>query len=289
VRLSHNRVGKSRLAICVCFALVAPSLLAAQIVLPPVPHYDLPSPPLSLPLSLGQQRYIENKLFNKNHNNRDNKIQSFREWFREIYTDPVALFTFVLAISTIGLWIVTWWSGARQSRETRNLIAIARDEFTSSHPPRIVIRRVSLDQGDIVVGAPISRPWKVQYIVANVGRGNAEILEGNATVKRIEPPLPAIPPFDDAGDISGPIRLGAGQSGPLTVELDAQGPIVQAVRSGELANVAQGDIAGDIHFFGYMQYRDNIGIVRRTAFCRRYDIRTRRFSVVGDPDYEYDD
>jgi hypothetical protein len=61
------------------------------------------------------------------------------------------------------------------------------------------------------------------------------------------------------------------------------------VRSGELANVAQGDIAGDIHFFGYMQYRDNIGIVRRTAFCRRYDIRTRRFSVVDDPDYEFSD
>jgi hypothetical protein len=289
VRLLHNRVGKSRLTICVCLALVAPSSLAAQIVLPPVPHYDLPLPPLSLPLRVSQQRYTENKLLNTDYNNRDNNIQSVREWFRAIYTEPIALFTSVLAISTIGLWIVTWWSGAGQSRETRRLIAIARDEFTSSHPPRIVIRRVSLDQGDIVIGAPISRPWKVQYIVANVGRANAEIFEGNATVKRIEAPLPAIPPFDDAGDITGPIRLGAGESGPLTVELDPQGAIVQAVRSGELANVAQGDIAGDIHFFGYMQYRDNIGIVRRTAFCRRYDIRTRRFSVVDDPDYEFSD
>ena len=36
--------------------------------------------------------------------------------------DPITFFTFVLAFSTIGLWIVTWLSGRRQSREARQTI-----------------------------------------------------------------------------------------------------------------------------------------------------------------------
>jgi hypothetical protein len=46
-------------------------------------------------------------------------------WVRAV-TDPVAFFTAVLSVSTIGLWIVTWSSGARQGRETRQSLKISR-------------------------------------------------------------------------------------------------------------------------------------------------------------------
>jgi hypothetical protein len=42
------------------------------------------------------------------------------------FTGIVALFTLVLAGSTIGLWIVTWRSGVRQSREMQASLAIAQ-------------------------------------------------------------------------------------------------------------------------------------------------------------------
>jgi len=180
---------------------------------------------------------------------------------------------------------VTW----RQARLTRELIAVARDEFISSHPPEIIVRRVSLDQGTLFAVAPITRPWKIQYILANTGRSSATIFEGNATVKQFTGSLPAIPPFEDTFNLVLEVTLGAGESVPLTSELDPQDPIVARVRLGQTTDLTHGDGAEEIYFFGYMLYRDNIGVVRRTAFCRRLDIQTQRFIVVSDPDYEYRD
>jgi hypothetical protein len=217
--------------------------------------------------------------------------KAWRHWVRRFVADAkitdavVAIATLFLAIFTARLWVST----NRMWEATKRSVDIARDEFTSSHPPKIVVRRVSLDRGSIAISAPIARPWKIQYIVANVGRGNATIFEGNATVKEMDNPLPAIPPFDDDGNFPIELHLAAGESMPLTVQIDFTGPIITQIRLGETANAAQGDEAGNVHFFGYIQYRDNIGVVRRTAFCRRYDIRTRRFNFVDDPDYEYGD
>ena len=44
-----------------------------------------------------------------------------------------------------------------------------------------------------------------------------------------------------------------------------------------------------IYFFGFITYRDGIGNLRRTAFCRMYDPKVKRFTIVHDPDYEYVD
>jgi hypothetical protein len=52
--------------------------------------------------------------------------------------DPVALFTIVLAASTIGLWIQTWRlaKGAdSQARDIQGQLAVARDDFISTHRP----------------------------------------------------------------------------------------------------------------------------------------------------------
>ena len=42
------------------------------------------------------------------------------------YTLWLAIATFVLAASTIGLWVVTWRSGINQSRDTRRVLRITR-------------------------------------------------------------------------------------------------------------------------------------------------------------------
>jgi hypothetical protein len=51
-------------------------------------------------------------------------FERFWDWTTD---DPVAFFTFVLSISTIGLWLVTWRSGVRQSREMKASIKAATD------------------------------------------------------------------------------------------------------------------------------------------------------------------
>jgi hypothetical protein len=45
------------------------------------------------------------------------KTEECKTLWERTTADPVAFFTFVLSVSTIGLWVVTWRSGVRQSRD----------------------------------------------------------------------------------------------------------------------------------------------------------------------------
>lgn len=42
-------------------------------------------------------------------------------------------------------------------------------------------------------------------------------------------------------------------------------------------------------FLGYVEYTDQTGMARRTAFLREYDFGSRRFVPVQHHDYEYQD
>lgn len=208
------------------------------------------------------------------------------------YTLLLTAFTGVLAIVSIGQGYFL----LRADRNARDAIELANREFVSAHPPRIIVRRVSLDEGSGSAAGGISRPWKIEYIIANTGLGKATVFEGNATVAVLENGLPAKPPFDDGIDLPYPITLETGQSTPESVYLEDA--ILAAVRN-KIATASWDKPASEvlgkpvsatpncIYFLGYLLYRDDIGTVRRTAFCRLYDFRTKRFTIVQDPDYEY--
>jgi hypothetical protein len=53
------------------------------------------------------------------------KTEECKTLWERTTTDPVAFFTFVLSISTIGLWIVTWRASASQARDMKASIAAA--------------------------------------------------------------------------------------------------------------------------------------------------------------------
>lgn len=55
------------------------------------------------------------------------KTEECKSLWERTTSDPVALFTFVLSVSTIGLWLVTWRSGVRQTRDMEGAIAAAED------------------------------------------------------------------------------------------------------------------------------------------------------------------
>src|SRR5258708_2217137 len=63
------------------------------------------------------QRHSEQAAAAQDHEQK-NIFERFWEWTTD---DPVAVYTLVLAISTIGLWVVTWRGIGNQSRETRIL------------------------------------------------------------------------------------------------------------------------------------------------------------------------
>ena len=53
------------------------------------------------------------------------KPVDMEEMIRKMTDDLIALFTLILSVSTVGLWITTWRSETRQSRHTLQAIILA--------------------------------------------------------------------------------------------------------------------------------------------------------------------
>ena len=66
------------------------------------------------------------------------KVDECKTFLEKTTSDPVALFTLALAVSTLGLWFATitlYRAGDEQ-------LVLARAEFTATHRPRIIVRLI---------------------------------------------------------------------------------------------------------------------------------------------------
>jgi hypothetical protein len=126
---------------------------------------------------------------------KENKLQAFWKWTTHdpvaFYTSILAVFTFVLAVSTIGLWGVTWLTlrharqdAARQSRDMQSSIKIGQNAAKAAAKSADAAERgvVATDRawieididlaGDLIFGEQeISVPVKIAF--KNVGRSPA--------------------------------------------------------------------------------------------------------------------
>jgi hypothetical protein len=215
----------------------------------------------------------------------------------------VAAFTVILAISTIGLWTATinlYKSGEKQIRSSRQIAAIqarqshqqfrlARDEFASSHRPRIRVKHVWL----VALGS--DRPVTVEIVYANVGDAKAIVSRIGMDFNLLNPnaPLP--------GNLTAPERpyikypeCGLG----VTV---STGNVTSLASLDEWRIAAIRDGAKLLCCFGFIEYSDagpdETRKIRRTAFCRVYKPSANPIDGIGrfirpekpDPDYEYED
>jgi hypothetical protein len=127
---------KALAMLCVALALTALSADAARLELPRVPHYQnpLPSPPAA---PVKPPHYTQPSDQGKTAGNtRNNQSENSRTLWERTTEDPnaffTAVFTAVLASSTIGLWIVTWLSGNRQSRDMQASINVTEKAATAA-------------------------------------------------------------------------------------------------------------------------------------------------------------
>jgi hypothetical protein len=124
------------------------------------------------------------------------------EWYERLFEKPtdwlLALFTLFLVIYTRRLYQATsdlrrstdklWEAGERQievvqknaERQfeiTQQSIKLARDEFISTHRPRIVLR-------EAIIGAPLEgQPITVHYHLANIGETTGRIIRSSVRVE----------------------------------------------------------------------------------------------------------
>jgi hypothetical protein len=174
-------------------------------------------------------------------------------------TIAIAGFTFTLKRSTDRLWN----AGEGQ-------LLLARDEFLSTHRPRLRVRSVSK------VGGSPTNPITVKLTVVNAGDSTAQLIGSSVLIDFFS----GWPPLDFEGEsVATPRRFLPGASDTYLATSARKGLIIRS----EL-NKRQ-----ELFVYGYFVYRDDLGTSRTTAFCRRWDAAGNRFCRIDDPDYEYED
>jgi hypothetical protein len=185
------------------------------------------------------------------------------ELARRTVSDPVAFFTFWLALFTLVLTAVSIYQGWQQRRE-----------FVATFRPRLVVRELEY--------MPRERGDQIEFTVANVGGSRATVSEWNCTaytnVKNTA--LAAHPPYETDRTVHEKVKLTPGETLRLKY---IEGTDVTLM----LGEVMARNV--DLFIIGYVLYGDGIGIVRRTSFCREYVRETKRFRTAADPDYEFAD
>jgi hypothetical protein len=133
-------------------------------------------------------------------------------------------------------------------------------------------------------------PLQCQFFVANIGGTPATIVEAFAQIFQSPPGLPMRCPYEGmSGNLPVPSgTLAAGKSIGFDFMND------EALND-HAAKTIGSQVIGRQRLFvmGWIEYRDNIGVTRRTAFCREFRHQGPwdygRFYPVSDPDYEYEE
>jgi hypothetical protein len=216
-------------------------------------------------------------------NNAQSQQKNCEEWwiwfFRRTIDDPIAFFTLVLAVSTIGLWVVTWQSEGRQYRHTIKTLAIARRSANAAliqskaavavELPYVVLDYVllyaatdinSVSKQQIPGGMNIPKFCGTGVGFANNGRTNATLISQsiNLVVAEILPETP---------DYGAMVPFSPGTT------LSRDKPIGQMGRTIEISEDTIHAIAERQTFlwaFGYLQYKDFMGVPHEFRYCAKW-------------------
>jgi hypothetical protein len=205
--------------------------------------------------------------------------------------DPVSYFTLwlvgftgVLAVSTIGLWIVTWQSGKRQSRDMQESIAVSKRALTELEAPFITIDIV--DPGIGRSDAKIGHDFMVlRFRIWNHGRTPASIIELVDFIK-LRPLGSGLP--DEVHPQSatrntmpyGVIAPPSGPSQEWTHNLFAE--MMNALAADPLPLKTQ-----EVFFVGFVRYETIFGEVYRLGYCFMFDKFSNRWLLAGGDKHNY--
>jgi hypothetical protein len=195
------------------------------------------------------------------------KAGAFMSWWASVFHHAdayVALFTFVLAVSTIALW----WSTRRLWKATDFSVDLAQKEFIASHRPRVIVRFIQGPFVDEENGAMRQFVW---ITVVNVGDSKATIqligadLARKLALRGTNDPEWVVPGLDAAPKPVTPVVLISGQR--HTFKVSAKIPFTDK----EIFADAQD--AHELCAVGAIRYSDDNGAVRETGFYRTFKER----------------
>ncbi len=195
-----------------------------------------------------------------------------------------AFFAAITTLATVAIAVFTYTlysATTEQARLTRKALKVARDEFTSSHRPRIILRDVHL--------LPTEQGHEIIFMLVNTGGTPATIVESWIIIEFIQPGNPIRNPRSYGHNDLGRIVFAAGEMKDLTYQAPPDVGLHIAFRSAAGAASIDQSKAWHLDFAGAILYSDDAGNCRRSVFRRRWDFNRQAFCRVDDPDQEYAD
>ena len=218
---------------------------------------------LAVTSSFHPNRYSYQKYYGE-HRSQENSAEASANERIADYTWWVEVFTGVLGVTTIGLLVASIF----QQR-------LARDEFNATHRPRVQVRRFDTT---IIAGKPIT----ISFAILNIEGTAASDFKWNVVILLLDSigAIHGLPKFPKEGTQSSSDTLAGGEALLVPVSGDTidMGDVIQIENKTKF-----------LHVVGFVTYLDKAGVSRMTGFFRYYDVTRRRFRVVDDPDYEYQD
>jgi hypothetical protein len=165
---------------------------------------------------------------------------------------------------------------------------VSEDTLILTQRPRLIVRNVVVKRSENTVpprplferGSPVSG----QFYISNIGGTPARIIEIGCWVEWYTGNFPMERPYEgkDGYRLPTPIILQPSQSTPWTF-------ISERIMGDEANKILFNNEGWGIIVLGWVAYRDDAGIERRTAFCRRWSVDRKRFMPVEDTDYQHEE
>jgi hypothetical protein len=191
-------------------------------------------------------------------------------------TFSIALFTVILAVAS-----------ALQFRALMSSISLARDEFISTHRPKIRIKHVRIKNG-----TRAREPLTVRLVIVNAGIGEAQIASCGIAYSFIAAG-DSLPPEDTVNFTTYVAAIPPVPSGFTWV---FEFTSLESLTDYGSRSIGSGNVK--LYCLGSLDYRDKDGRIRKTAFCRYLDISIVEpgqgfWRLLPDEkpnrDYEYED
>jgi hypothetical protein len=204
--------------------------------------------------------------------------------------DAIAgLSAILLAIFTGGLWLTSIWQWRAIGRQAN----IADKTLMLQFRPQLIVRNVVLTS---VTEQPSGETYMLrrgypvmgQFYVANVGDSPARITESFCMIEWRKGGLPMRRPYEGENGnnpVGGILNAGETRTGVFTSERPLDVDPLEIFNTLAVGHLRQYDLA--LYVMGWVEYADDLGFVRRTAFCRWLNPMRNYFMVVDNPDYEH--
>jgi len=184
--------------------------------------------------------------------------------------------TVVMAIFTVCLW----WSTTKLWKTTKEAIDLTQKEFIATHRPKLKVHSICLQWY-----TEDERPWRIQCSITNIGESDATITKSNMTFCEIPFFLPTVLPFNDQDHILNGKLIKPGEY--IIGEPSIEKKVAEALYRKTWDQPRRDNKEMTFYFFGYIDYLDSNGTIRKTAFCRQYNLESQCFTAVQGDDYEY--